>query len=970
MVIVGLMITSSVAGIQPFKSTVSVKQKDDRTPINSIVEAVMQPDCLKNFQKVATMKDVSDKNLQAQSKQMEMQTAIVEISEEQTGNVISAQTLFERQDYESKPSHPAIATAGDGNIILGYDYYFENFTSGYILDAQIWDASTTCAAEGFEGDGLFWIHDNEEPFDVSYPSIDYWGINASTGLNQWFGNFVGEEAPYYDATRTNAWGGHWFNGTNVTIMRVVGDPTDNQSYSLRTWTAFGDEYYDMTMADIACCDDVEFPINKTVEPFGICAYVLTTNSTIGPVEQGPFFFKPIEYDPPGAPQEWINRYGLISWYADLYDCKSSSAYLDDVTTNGYAAWDPHCDVAGQDPVVKGRLFVHYGLNFGDYGFHYPDMPEFISGGWTHWLTGDDLSIDDPSIASQDGSLVCVNTIHNTTEDQHWVMFWYDTTHNGDAGENFTISSIWYMTDGSDLLYPEVAHVDGDTFVCTITNNDDLLFAVTYDGGETWDGFYVWSGDTYQVIPRYRCCDISGDDTGNGVITVWEHRIDADVHQLIYDFTTALVEGYAYTEYPDFPAEDYEVWAVNMNFTYPYKRTSSVYTDSDGYYTKNLILGLDIWTNASVDWYAAKDLPAQVGIINEYYNEVTSAGCALYTNDYIDTNIYYHDLPGFPFYLADRDARNENEMAGAAVAQMIYNYLMWNSTENPEGVPIPELDQQQYLYDTFAAGQYITGYEMWNGLNAEIDDRGNGWIYGYFFNPAHNSDLDTVLRHICTWIDFPVDSYNEYREVDVPKLGHPNHVPVAVPFYGDYTNWVAVRGLHTDHNAWDYSGPLNIYGFWVNDPVNDSFYGLGGRTYLPVDTFTGDYFQILNVPGDDYDGEYLAITDPFPGAEDIADNLEINTVTAPAELTRSEARYVKYINSHDVSARAEGIAENLVSQAAFNGVMKVAFDSGFASEFTATQPVEVNGYNVIFQGDNSIFVVELNEDGSLYKFTVY
>jgi hypothetical protein len=104
----------------------------------------------------------------------------------------------------------------------------------------------------------------------------------------------------------------------------------------------------------------------------------------------------------------------------------------------------------------------------------------------------------------------------------------------------------------------------------------------------------------------------------------------------------------------------------------------------------------------------------------------------------------------------------------------------------------------------------------------------------------------------------VDYYNDYREVDVPKPGHPNHVPVAIPLDGTYDHWVSVRGVHTDHDAWNYTGPLTVHGFWINDPIPD---GIGNDTYITVDRLTSEYYYQLDLLGEWYHNKFVTVTDP-------------------------------------------------------------------------------------------------------------
>jgi len=93
--------------------------------------------------------------------------------------------------------------------------------------------------------------------------------------------------------------------------------------------------------------------------------------------------------------------------------------------------------------------------------------------------------------------------------------------------------------------------------------------------------------------------------------------------------------------------------------------------------------------------------------------------------------YIQHLSNVPLYMAQTDT-------GAATAQMILNYLWWNSTLNPEGPPL-HYPSQSTLFTNFNTngGLTIDGDEMWTGLNVykplPIE------LYGYFFNPESSTD---------------------------------------------------------------------------------------------------------------------------------------------------------------------------------------------------------------------------------------
>ena len=588
LIIAGLLITSA-AGIRTTPSFNESKQTTEpkrEMQIQNVLDAIQQGN-LDDFQ-VYDKSKAQLSYVAVVSMQAEQRTILVD-SVEPNYNLVSRQKVEGNRNIgipqlvRSYLTHPAFGDADDGNLLLGYEWDYQNFTNPQDpidIEAVVWqghnyygdDPEAWC-------DGLYWIHDNGEPVDVSYPTVDYWGINASTGNNQWFATMVGEEAPFNDPRD-----GQWYNGTNVTIMRCVGDPCDNESYSLRIWTGFGDDFYDMSMADIACTDGLEFPVNKSLDPFGICSYIMT--NSFGdppdyPVVQGCHFFKPIEY-------QGENRYGLMSWYLELENCEGTSCYLDPETTNGYAVWDPYCALT-EDPVVRGRLMTHYGRNFGEYGFQYPDHPDFDSGGWIHWLQDETLRLKNPTIASNNGAVVAATEVHNLSNpNEVMVSFWYDNSTSGDVGGNFTISGIWYIDEpgGGKILYPEITHVQGHTFLCSFVVEGDLLFTISYDDGFTWSSDWYFMTQDFLPVAEYRTMDYA--DAGS--FAIWEHEVDLDNTILIYRANTVTYEGNC-DIMGGFPATLESVEIINQ------ETERSLFADvMDDYYMRKLILGIDTWIN--------------------------------------------------------------------------------------------------------------------------------------------------------------------------------------------------------------------------------------------------------------------------------------------------------------------------------------------------------------------------------------
>jgi len=284
------------------------------------------------------------------------------------------------------------------------------------------------------------------------------------------------------------------------------------------------------------------------------------------------------------------------------------------------------------------------------------------------------------------------------------------------------------------------------------------------------------------------------------------------------------------------------------------------------------------------------------------------------------NIHYRDLKKFPYYVSEINT-------GAMVMKQILDYLMWNSTTHPNGPP--SVYNEQTLYNSYKGSDaIISGNEITYGLNHEIDDQHHNWQYGYFFNPYNNTDVNQVLKQICIWLDYPVDYYNYIRDVDVPKPGHPNHVPIAVPTGGNYNSWIAIRGIHTDKNAWLPPTQLVVKGFWVNDPKNS---GLGTNTYITASRFVSTYYLPLNVPGDAHNGKYLAVTDPARNQTITTDIVHVTIAEQTAGFTTKEARLV---NQHNKGISSDEI-DNIIIRTAYTEAMKVLQYDPIAETFAGS-----------------------------------
>ncbi|MFH1101206.1 MAG: C25 family cysteine peptidase [Methanobacteriota archaeon] len=370
-----------------------------------------------------------------------------------------------------------------------------------------------------------------------------------------------------------------------------------------------------------------------------------------------------------------------------------------------------------------------------------------------------------------------------------------------------------------------------------------------------------------------------------------------------------------------PVNDVSVQIINLNTGGRWEASTN-----NNHYTVTLAAGRDINASQTLR-FIARDNDESANVTDHLITSSEISTGHITRN--LILNIHYRDLKTFPFYPASMDT-------GAAVAQMMLNYLWWNSTQDPSGPPL-HYPNQNTLFTEFNSqgGLWINGEEMASGLNSHAPSPIEQ--YGYFFSPSNSTNMNEVLQSICIWVDYSMSFYNQYHELPWPKPGYPMHVPVAIPTGGNYNSWMTVRGIHTDRDAWmsypDFPA-ITVYGFWLNDPKTG---GLGGNTYVTTQTFLATYFKPLNVRNDRYDGQYLAIIEPPQGIPEP----EYQSVTIgqnPAGFSKQENIIVRSAQTMKTASLMKDLANTMITEKArrfVNGVLQ--YDtSDLAQIFSETQ----------------------------------
>ncbi|MEM4257695.1 MAG: LamG-like jellyroll fold domain-containing protein [Candidatus Thermoplasmatota archaeon] len=289
--------------------------------------------------------------------------------------------------------------------------------------------------------------------------------------------------------------------------------------------------------------------------------------------------------------------------------------------------------------------------------------------------------------------------------------------------------------------------------------------------------------------------------------------------------------------------------------------------------------------------------------------------------------YFINLNNFPMYQA---IAPYHQMCGPACAQMTLNYMWWNQTQNPSEPPLIFSDQQ-WLYTAGHANNsdqtipYIDTQGLWKLLQTYRPLPYT--TYGYNFNKYSNTNQTYMLQQICTWINYTIGTYGGY------KPGHPLHVPALVPAYGDYSNWMAIRGIHTNQPTYPLPTNLTIYGFWVNDPLPG---GIGENSYKTITQWNTNYYQPLT-SNDIYNGKYVALCEPPETRTDTT----ITLATTKTQFTAEQQQLIHRTQNKNTKT-TEDLQKQIdqwITQAAITGITEelIPYDTEFADLFQKTTP---------------------------------
>jgi len=189
---------------------------------------------------------------------------------------------------------------------------------------------------------------------------------------------------------------------------------------------------------------------------------------------------------------------------------------------------------------------------------------------------------------------------------------------------------------------------------------------------------------------------------------------------------------------------------------------------------------------------------------------------------------------------------------------------------------------------------------------------------------------------------------------------------------DYSNWIAVRGIHTDQNCWPPHDieDLTVYGVWVNDPMPS---GLGQNWYITAEEFTTNYWQPINIPGVLRYNNYVCVADPPQDCNDslFDDECVVSIGVLPGKLTKEQQILNNFQQSSSYAPELfEYVADQMAINAAMNAVNSVLILSGRSLEGTSAKvTLNQNSCIVSFRGPLDIDAYLDRIDLKLLKFSV-
>ena len=363
--------------------------------------------------------------------------------------------------------HPALGNGGNGNLVLAFEYLSMDDT------ALLW--------QGSDDDGQSWSGAlSMTSGQWMYPSVKYWG----------------DDTVFYGTSIEVGSG-------NTNLMDIYNPVNTATGYSPRYWDWDQHGWHDMISADIGVDNGVEFLYFPGQYKFGVISMVSSCEAYSG--VNAPHLFYQLD-------TTISTGWATISWFNDLEGCATTKSDIDHVTGRAYAVYD-RLDPEDNTWKLLVRLFPFYDTH----------DPDGIAAGYVYTVGEIGEHVRYPAVAADDGNVLILTEYNSDSapEDRD-IICWRDSTGQGNIDS--LVTSVVIDTEG-DERFPEIAHINGLTFVATFYRNDSLFSTTTNDAGATWtEPAWVAGGpepprqDEF-VVGEDRFQDVS--DAGAKVI--WEYR---------------------------------------------------------------------------------------------------------------------------------------------------------------------------------------------------------------------------------------------------------------------------------------------------------------------------------------------------------------------------------------------------------------------------------------------------------------
>jgi len=515
------------------------------------------------------------------------------------------------------------------------------------------------------------------------------------------------------------------------------------------------------------------------------------------------------------------------------------------------------------------------------------------------------------------------------------------------GEEVTIYLDAYAPVNTSAGFEVGVMIDPDVLECLdVTENTSLTnwYMWTFRGvwdsgfgdGKKYINFDSW--DTLGIGPGHlRCGDMRVKGVNPGTTILYLGVKDVDIEDgnnntiiidtegdfkdwtLAENFTfTCVGSTYTISGYTN-PAAD-KVNITNMDESKGVDDRKADYIDPlTGFYNLTLNVPDEVDTN-DVLRIITCDVPdnytSNCNVTDHTVDDIGGEENVNLTLNHYCQNYY----PSFPFHTWE-----ESDWSGpAAMEMLIDNYRDTSDVPSQTVLNATGLGYNQAACN--ADILFVDPLGMKSTLNQYLHAY-EGLPYVANYGIGSYDSIEEVLHYICKW---------QY-------LG-----PGAAPAYGNYSNWMVIRGIHTNKTPSFTQGTYEIYGFWVNDPYNASLEGPGGigeNTYKSVDQWSSIYHKKLSESGvntsDNYYNRYVAVCEP-PEDDDVVVTLahaKPRFADAIAPMLAEEPMMVYGIEQLAIEKVVKDDESLKIVKAAIDGVTEelVPYDAEFAAVFAKTVP---------------------------------